>query len=451
MISACGKPQLHETAVPACGGPQSDGSGDRIGITVAIGAKRCCKWAKMRPRLFAGLAGRHNKGMLASAHRFHPRFVGGRRRLAVWLAVCGVWYWTSAGFAAAADSTPWLTGPALEKALNATAGVTWSGMPLRNGLRSLSAANHVAVVLDRRVDPEQELELAVRDQSLRACFEQIAADRRLAVGWLGPVAYFGPRETVERLRTVAALRRRDVAALPATARKAWVRARAWKWADLATPRELLQQLQDEGQFDLDGLDGIPHDLWAGADLPPLSLVDRLSLVLAAYHATFTFSDDGREVAMTPIPDDVSLERTYPGGADPDRLAEEWRALLPDCRIEVAGRKVVVRGRVEDLEQIESARAGNTVRTKVAGPVTKHYTLTVKEQPLSAVLPQLVEALALQLKIDEPALERAGIDLDRRISFEVKEATIDALLTAALEPAGLSFRRSDDSVEVFPRP
>jgi hypothetical protein len=349
------------------------------------------------------------------------------------------------------DRVAWLTGPALERALEATAGVTWSGMPLRDGLHGLSESHRVAMLLDRRVDPGQPVELAVRDQSLRACFELIAAEGRLSASCVGPVAYIGPSETVDRLRTVAALRRQDVAGLPAAARKAWVRSKTWTWPDLATPRELLEALSREGQFELAGLETIPHDLWAGADLPAMTLADRLTLLLAAYHATYELDESGRHAAIRPIPDDVRIEQSFPGGARPDALAEEWRTLLPECEIEVSGRKITVRGRVEELERINVARQGTAVKTAVAGPVERRYTLTVKSQPLSAVLPQLAEALDVEFKIDEEALAKADVKLDGRVSFSVKEATLDELLEAALSAAGLTAIRQGKLVNVVPRP
>jgi hypothetical protein len=366
------------------------------------------------------------------------------RRLGPWLAlVC---------FAPAARAdapVDWPTGRELERQLAAKVTVTWGGVPLRQALTNLCRQNRLGLVLDRRVDPGQEVEIELAEMPLRDALTQIAARRRLGAAILEGVVYIGPVDTASKLRTLAHLRAQEAAELPAARRSAFRRTRAWRWEDLATPRELLNELAEEAELNFTGLD-VPHDLWGGADLPPLLWTARLSLIAAQFGSTFRLAADGRRVEFAPIPEEVAIERSFPGGNQPEELADTWRELLPECRIEVAGSKIVVRGTLEDLEQIESSRSGGSQRTRVTGDAVTRFTLTYRDRPLRPLLDKLAEQANLEFRYDEQALAAAGVSLDTRTSFEAKEVTLDELLRAALDPAGLDFRRDASVVELFPK-
>src|SRR5690606_7939817 len=137
--------------------------------------------------------------------------------------------------------------------------------------------------------------------------------RKLAVSHFGPVMVLGPPQATRRLRTVAELRRQDLARLAPPARGNWARMRRWQWEDLATPRSLLEQIADEANFSIENLDIIPHDLWAGCDLPPLSIADRLSLVLNQFDLTFELTNPQGDLRLMRIPAEVAVERSYPAG------------------------------------------------------------------------------------------------------------------------------------------
>ena len=347
------------------------------------------------------------------------------------------------GPAAAGD---WLSGTALRAQLAQPLKLAWSGVPIRQGLADLARSQSIAILLDRRVDPGIPLELAFENVPVEVALERLARSRQLEISWYGPLVVLGPEQATRRLRTLAALRAGELKSLPSARRSAFTRTQAWQWDELAEPRALVEQLADAAQVEIIGSDQIPHDLWPAADLPALSWIDRLTLVANEFDLTFRFDDGGRKVELVPAPESVVLERSYPGGRDPQALAERWRKQAPEAEIEVAGAQLVVRGRIEDHENLTSTKARPA---KPAAGGAEVYTLTVHEQPLGPVLEELKQRLGLKLHIDESALKAAGISLDRRVSFSVEKAALDELLTAALKPAGLTFRRRDKSVDIFP--
>jgi hypothetical protein len=356
----------------------------------------------------------------------------------------------AAAVQARADDPPidWLTGPALRQQLAQPIKLSWSGVPIRRGLTVLARSQRVAILLDRRVDPGAQLRASLQDVPLEMALERLARAERLGLSWYGPLVYFGPPEPTRRLRTLAALRSDEAKSLPAKARLPFTRQRPWQWQDFATPRKLAEQLAAEAKIELTGLEQIPHDLWAAADLPPLSWIERLTLIGNEFDLTFEFSSDGGAVRLIPVPADAVIERTYAGGSDPEALARRWSQEAPEAEIKVADGKLVVRGAIEDHERLrgEQSRAA-----KAAAGGVEVYTLAVREQPLGPVLEELKRRLGLELHVDEAALQAADISLNRRVSFNVEQASLDELFQAALKPAGLTFRRREKTLDIFPAP
>lgn len=350
------------------------------------------------------------------------------------------------GGASPANAADWLAGPALRAQLAQPVKLAWSGVPIRKGLTDLSRSQSIAILLDRRVDPGLPLDLSMDNVPVELALERIARSQHLGVSWYGPLVYLGPEPAAARLRTLAALRAAEAKSLPATRRSSFTKTQAWQWDDFAEPRTLVELLAEDARVEVSGIDRIPHDLWAAADLPPLAWIDRLTLVANEFDLTFRIDDDGRRIELIPVPESVLLDRSYPGGRNPQELAERWQRQAPEAEIKVEGDKVVVRGRVEDHETLTAAKPRS--QTPAAGGV-EVYTLAVREQPLGPVLEELKQRLGLELHIDEAALKSAEISLDRRVSFSVEKATLDELFAAALKPAGLTFRRRDKAIDIFP--
>jgi hypothetical protein len=363
---------------------------------------------------------------------------------------------TAALGAAAARAEPptaWLTGVALQKRLAQPVDVYWSGTPLRQAVTRLSRTERVAVLIDRRVDPGQECNLKRSRLPLGTVLEDIAASQGLGLSWLGPVAYLGPPPFTSRVRTLAELRREEALRLPVRAGRKFLLPKRITWDDFAAPRELLAELAAESGIEIFGLDQVPHDLWAAADLPPLSLVERLTLVAGQFDLTFQVAADGGSVALVPVPDDVAVERSYPGGPQPEQLARNWAALLPDCQVQVVGNEIYVRGLLEDHERIRGS-----ARAPEPGIVGPGHTREGQDRftgkvagPLGQLLEQLAARFQLELRIDHQALQEANISLQQYVSRRVEDATLDELFEALLTPAGCTFRRNGKVIEIRPAP
>ncbi len=106
--------------------------------------------------------------------------------------------------------THYRTGRRLATALEQPISGAWKGVPLRAILRRLSHERQIAILLDRRVDPEQELQVETGDRPLRAAVNEIAQTTQLGVTQVGNCLIVAPSVPVLRLRTLIALRDREL-------------------------------------------------------------------------------------------------------------------------------------------------------------------------------------------------------------------------------------------------
>jgi hypothetical protein len=344
--------------------------------------------------------------------RFAPS--AGRTGLAIAAAIaaCAL---VGAGAAGSAERTHWATGPALQQALTQQIDIVWSGNPVRQALGNLSRAQRVAILIDRRVDPGQKLDLKLDGVPMGTALQTIADRCGLGTARLGPVVYVGPPAAAERLPTLAAAFEKDVRRLPPALRQKFLQPKPLAWENLASPRDLLAELGRQNGVDIGGLAHVPHDLWAEADLPPISLVDRLTLIAVQFDLGFAVAANGSGVELVPVAD--KLRKT---------TAEHPRAVVP--------------------QNAQKRPAAKPPATAEEPPIKR---LVVQEKPLEPVLRELGRQLDLEIKIDEEAIQAAGISLDQRVSVHVEQATVDEVLHELLKSTGLRFHRHQKVVEIMP--
>jgi hypothetical protein len=298
--------------------------------------------------------------------------------------------------------------------------------PLRQALRSLSQALRVAIVVDRRIDPDQSVDIELVDVPLDEALALIAKRAGGGASILGPVVYIGPQETAGQLRTLSALATQDVQKLPARQKGAALLSRPLDWQALTTPQQVFERLAQEASIPIRAQERLPHDLLAATDLPALSWIDRVTLTAAQFGLRTKFDAAGRSLELVPIDGDVRLERSYPAGRDGARTVADWQKLAPEAT-------------VEDHERLSPTRAARTPNTT---PGQQVYTLTLEGMKLETFLAQLEQKLSLSFE-----LAGEGIKLDAPVNVDVKNASLDELLRAAFDPLGLGFQRKDKAVIV----
>jgi hypothetical protein len=352
---------------------------------------------------------------------------------------------------AAAGPASAISPAEMRRKLAAAASISWSQVPLRRALDALGQAQHLTIVLDRRVDPTRSVTLGGSPEPLANLLARIAESVDCGYSQLGSVAYIGPRDSARRLRTVAAARLDDARRLPKTAARKFLLQKSWQWDEASEPAQLLESLAGEADVQLAGLKQVPHDLWPAADLPPLSWVDRLTLVAVQFDLTFQVDAAGTKVTLRPLPEKVTVARDYRAGREAKTLAQNWSREMPEARIKLAGQKLHVDAPLEVHEVIEQRLKGKSLDAPAVTHGPQQYQLTVEKASLEKVVGQLAERLQLEFVWDRPAIKAAGLSTDQLVSVQVDKVQLDALLRAVFDGTGLAFERRGQVVEVKPGP
>jgi hypothetical protein len=375
--------------------------------------------------------------LMANWHAWHNRLTW---TACAWFAACVGLF--------ADEPVKWKTGPALRQQLAVAMSVTWVERELRDALAGVSEQLDIAVFLDRRIDPGQPINLSLRKPA-EEVLRQLAAAGHAEWRAVGPVIYVGPAQTAAKLPTLAALRRQEAERLGGEARSRLLKAQAWQWQRLAEPRRLLDELARQAGVTVSGAEQVPHDLWPAVSLPPLAWTDRLSLLVAGFDLTFEIADQGKTVRLVPIPASVVLEKSYRPRGAAGAVAAQLRLALSDAEVRVEQGQIVVAGLQEDHEKVELLLAGQSARTTKTikkGPEEKRYSMTAgKNDPAGAVVRTIATQLGKELKYDAAVLEK----LKQNVPLSVKEVTLDELLTTVLKPLSLTYKLTDEALEIVP--
>lgn len=359
-----------------------------------------------------------------------------------------------------------LTGTEFTRKLREPVSVDLDAAEIRPALARFSENRRLAIVLDRRFDPSLEVRLQADQQPPLQILNQVLATQGGAACVLGDAVYLGPRAAVARARTLVALRNDELTAgeskLPDRRRFELARRVAWSWDDLETPRDILERIAETYRLEVDGIEQLPHDLWAAARIPKSGVAEILALVLLQFDLSFEWTptpggEPAGGIRIGPLPERLSLRREY---APPPELsaaaaAAAWRERFPELVITVDGKRLLVDGRLEDHEELVAsqkpapATAVQTAAQPAPGgdPLRRNrFTLKLREAPLRALFNTLSRNRDTQLQF-EYAEDFPAEALDFRVSLDVREATIDTLLHAALRETDLAFERTGRTVRV----
>jgi hypothetical protein len=337
---------------------------------------------------------------------------------------------------------------------------TWKGVSLRSILRRLSREREVSILLDRRVDPEQLIDIDTGERSLRSAIDEIARTANAAAAPAGNCLVVAPPAAAGRLRTVIALRERELASHRAdySTRAARLKSEraTIRWDDLDRPSDIVQSIGRQFGLTIAGIEMIPHDLWAGATAPDVTAAEALSLVLNQFDLTFEWTDRGAGVQLVALPPTVAIERSYSlRGKSAGELLHTLRSKVEGLDVEVRGGTLVVKGTIEQQEAVASLLGASKGPARAASrrsgtPLEKQsFTLQAHGVSLRDLFGEL-QKQGLSIEYDADRLEKAGIDLSQKVSIDLPRLPAPRFFSTLLDPYGLTYRFTRTSVVIEPK-
>jgi hypothetical protein len=349
-----------------------------------------------------------------------------------------------------------VSGPLFTKALDTKISASWTNVELRTILNRLADEHKTAVVLDRSIDPTQELDLDINYQPLEAAFRVVAKSAGAELCILGNTIYVGPAKRVAKLRTLEHLRSRELNAnesrLPPGQALALSRAETAHWNDLDEPRQLVIDLAKEVGLEVINPDAVPHDLWATGTLPKATIAESLSLILIQFDLTFAWSEDAAQIRLVPVPEVVAVEKPYvPKHAPSPKASRAVRERFLENAaktFEEQNPGLTCRADLDNNRLLVSAIAGHA--PEKAPPLSKRqFTLRIERVPANALIKKLEES-GIVFKYDSAQLAASNINLDDPISMDVTKADAEEFFKAVCDPLGLKFSIDNVTVTLTPK-
>ncbi len=330
---------------------------------------------------------------------------------------------------AATEPVEWLEGNAFYEQLAEPLGATWSDARLADVAAGLSRTYRTAIVLDRRVDPNQAVTLSVSDRPLIDVLVELARRQKLGLYLLGPIVCLCPADTATGVEAAARARGEEARRLPRSSRRRWSSKASMSWEELGTPAELLLRLAKQGGFEIVNPELLPHDLWAAGNLPKLTLADRLSFILGQFGLTYDISRDAKLIRLVAIPETSAVADWGSVGSAAKLRVEKWKA---------------------GAKRMQAAARSKKSRKSSGKKVIRIEKFAVEGIELEPLLEQLASQLDLTLELDRKAIESAGISLKQRITVSLERVTPEELFEEVLSPVGLRATFSEKRVRIEPK-
>lgn len=340
---------------------------------------------------------------------------------------------------------------------------SWSNVGIRTILERIEKTQQISLILDRRIDPSTTLKIDLQNQSVEAGLDEIASALHARAIVVGSNIYLGPDQAMGTFKTLLAQKQQELLALsdnqPGMKTRATQlsRNKSFYYQDLDTPAELLNQIADSYQITISNPERIPHDLWSHGALMAVNANEALLLVLNQLNLTFLWEKQGTAIRLLPVPDHVTVQKTYSSrGRSLNETIEHLKELFPAAMITREGRMLLVDASADLQEKVEAelnpskhpVRKMGTPQIDVLPIQRRNFTLRAQKVPVLAVM-QKLEQSGIEFEYQPQQLKQAGVDLTQRIDISVQNADANEFFDVLFGPLNLSYQIEGIKVTLTP--
>lgn len=338
-----------------------------------------------------------------------------------------------------------------ETSLETRISVSWKNRQLRDAIRTLSELHEIPIILDRRIPPNQLLDLDVIDTTLIETLEMIAELSEASISILPGVVYIGPSVVAESLRTLIYVNHKELG--KDNDQKLVDRKISVSWPDLDQPGKIFESVCKQYQISVINPELIPHDLWMGASLPEIGFNEMASLILAQYDLYYQV-ENRNEIRLVPFKFPIKVNFRH------EVTKKQLEEIIPEIRkdkdfpeLEVKNRTVTFSGFLEQEEDFLNRLNGKKEKTrkKANEPVSldrRRFTLTVKEVSAKQLI-ELLQKNGIRISYDEEKFQSKNVDLEKQLDIDLQGATIRQFLDTFCKPLGLEYKIDQQTILLEP--
>ena len=197
---------------------------------------------------------------------------------------------------------------------------------------------------------------------------------------------------------------------------------------------MLQQLADANGMEIRGLDAIHHDLWPQTDLPKISIVQQMALLVVGFDCWLEVSADGKDIQIIPYPQLKTGRRKIRTSGQSRDFVRQLQSQFSDCKLSAVGRTIDAEGPALSLAKLAREVAG--LQTAITAEISdQRFSLNDTTSKRGAIL----QAIAGEMQLRIVASEAAQLALEERTTVNIKDATADEIIAEVLKGTNLKFR------------
>ncbi|WP_437187172.1 hypothetical protein SH668x_000557 [Planctomicrobium sp. SH668] len=328
--------------------------------------------------------------------------------------------------------------------------------PLRALLQSISKDRNVAILLDRRIDPQFLISSNIQSEFLDTGLNELLKPVPAEVVTTGDTLFVTTPDNAAEIRTRIALAEQELRKnkkIPATRQAELLSRTSLRWNDLDSPREILSGTAARDRVTIENPEAIPHDLVAAGSVTSGSLATRLLILLSQYDLEFEWVN-GEKLRIVPqtLGPRIEQEHAYRGKKKQEVL-DLIQKQIPDAKFSALSDRVKVTTTLDHHDQL-AIELGNRPARKVTGSLIdtalskRQFTIKIVNRPFSELIDKLSEQ-GIEFDRHEALTKEANIDLNQAISLELSKASIDDLLTTACEQLGLAYQIDGMHIDLYP--
>ena len=345
---------------------------------------------------------------------------------------------------------------------------------LSSVLENLARSHEIDSWIDRRVDRDQSVSLSSDTNStVQSTLDKLAADCECEIAYLNQIVYFAPKTQgaiAEFAYWNLFMATQTIATQPITTQidpstkvdSSWKSVDRWQWSNPTQPSELFLDRSKQLSMRIENLDLIEHDLWGPQSLPAADFAAQWSCVLTGFASTLrpvSHTEQGQLeqrhwfIEPTAKSENVSFEYTPKQMASVGKTQfTDWKATWPNTSVKktpsgswkIDAPVAAQRDFLRRASALEIDRIGPRLAKPRSKPSVDNSRFSLK---LQGTLGAVLEALRAQASIEVIPWPLPVAAKDRRITLDLKEVTLDALLQSIAREANLEIIRDDKKVTV----
>lgn len=338
--------------------------------------------------------------------------------------------------------------------------------PLRLCMAQLSERFQFSYWIDRRVDADKPVTIAIAQGTLRECITKLAQACDAEMGLVENVVTIARPDRLAAMQYAAVRLHNQLSLVQAgdsslnndkpTNNKKNAELRPLAWPQLTTPSELAELINSTWKLTL--VPNLPHDLMNAGKLQPCTVSTQLTLLYGGFDQCSAGQRLG-ELKVLPIPKSGNWQATYAASLVSAEQVSIVKRDVADARLEKSGATWIISGptsvHLTLLQPPHSTVAGSeqpgrtprsTNSSSPTDPLSKQRFDISKQtdKPLGAILKNLGEQLGLTIEWDKSLPPTAEQTL---VTIEANKSKLDDILAGLAIQARLSISREGTLIKI----